>query len=58
MGIVYLPEREPYIAVILTEFNSEREGRRETVAAISEAIYRSGIGMESKSNERSRIARD
>jgi beta-lactamase class A len=58
MGIVYLPEREPYIAVILTEFNSEREGRRETVAAISEAIYRSVMGMESKSNERSGIARD
>ena len=46
MGIVYLPEREPYIAVILTEFDSEREGRRETVAAISEAIYHSVMGME------------
>src|ERR1044071_9497009 len=41
IGIVYLPEREPYIAAILTEFDAEREGRRETVAAISEAIYRS-----------------
>ena len=41
IGIVYLPEREPYLAVILTEFDSERNGRRETVAAISEAIYRS-----------------
>jgi len=46
MGIVYLPEREPYIAVILTEFDSEQEGRRETVAAISEAIYHSVMGME------------
>jgi len=45
MGIVYLPEREPYIAVILTEFDSEQEGRRETVAAISEAIYHSVMGM-------------
>jgi beta-lactamase class A len=52
MGIVYLPEREPYIAVILTEFDSEQEGRRETVAAISEAIYRSVIGMGPKSNGR------
>src|SRR5881296_912004 len=52
MGIVYLPEREPYIAVILTEFDSEKEGRRETVADISEAIYRSVMGMEPKSNER------
>src|SRR5437879_3607718 len=48
MGIVYLPEREPYIAVILTEFDPEREGRREMVAAISEAIYRSVVGMEPK----------
>src|SRR5437899_2235901 len=46
MGIVYLPEREPYIAVILTEFDSEKEGRRETVAAISEAIYRSVMGTQ------------
>jgi beta-lactamase class A len=45
VGIVYLPEREPYIAVILTEFDSEKDGRRETVAAISEAIYRSVMGM-------------
>ncbi len=52
MGIVYLPERAPYIAVILTEFDSEREGRRETVAAISEAIYRSVMRMEPQSNER------
>ena len=48
IGIVYLPEREPYIAVILTEFDPEREGRREMVAAISEAIYRSVVGMEPK----------
>ena len=41
IGIVYLPEREPYITAILTEFDPEREGRRETVAAISQTIYRS-----------------
>jgi beta-lactamase class A len=41
IGIVYLPEREPYLAVILTEFDSDRDGRRETVAAVSEVIYRS-----------------
>jgi beta-lactamase class A len=51
MGIVYLPEREPYVAVILTEFDSEAEGRRETVATVSEVIYRSVMGMEPKSNE-------
>jgi beta-lactamase class A len=52
MGIVYLPEREPYIAVILTEFDSEGNGRREIVAAISEAIYRLIVGAEPRPNER------
>jgi beta-lactamase class A len=51
IGIVYLPEREPYIAAILTEFDPDQEERRETVAAISEAIYRSLLGSESKPNE-------
>jgi beta-lactamase class A len=52
IGIVYLPEREPYIAAILTEFDPEREeGRRETVAAISKVIYRSLLRTDSKSNE-------
>ena len=49
MAIVYLPERQPYIAVILTEFDPERDGRRETVAAISEMIHRSLTGIERKS---------
>jgi beta-lactamase class A len=51
IGIVYLPEREPYIAAILTEFDPDTEGRRETVAAISEAIYRSLLRTEPKSSE-------
>ena len=52
IGIVYLPEREPYITAILTEFDQDREGgRRETVAAISEAIYRSLLKTEPKTNE-------
>ena len=51
VGIVYLPEREPYIAVILTEFEPDRDGRRETVAAISELIYRWLVGEGSKANE-------
>jgi len=49
MGIVYLPERQPYIAVILTEFDSEQDGRRETVAAISEVIHCSLTGTGRKS---------
>jgi beta-lactamase class A len=52
MGIVYLPEREPYIAVVLTEFDSEGNGRREMVAAVSGAIYRLIVGAEPRPNER------
>ena len=51
IGIVYLPEREPYIIAILTEFDPDKEGRREMVAAISRVIYRSLLGTEQKSNE-------
>jgi beta-lactamase class A len=51
IGIVYLPEREPYVAAILTEFDPAQEGRRETVAAISEVIYRSLLARKSKRNE-------
>jgi beta-lactamase class A len=47
-GIVYLPEREPYIVVILTEFDAEKDGRYQTLAGISNLIYRSvtGRGLE------------
>jgi beta-lactamase class A len=51
IGIVYLPEREPYIAAILTEFDPDTDRRRETVAAISQAIYRSLLERKPKSNE-------
>jgi len=51
IGIVYLPEREPYITAILTEFDPDQEGRRETVAAISEVIYGFLQGRRIKSNE-------
>jgi hypothetical protein len=49
MGIVYLPEREPYIAVVLTEFDSDKDGRHETIAAVSEVIYRFLTGAASNS---------
>lgn len=39
-GIVYFPEREPYILVVLTEVASESNGRREGIAKISEAVFR------------------
>ncbi len=51
IGIVYLPEREPYIVAILTECDPDKEGRREIVAAISETIYRSLLQTKPKSNE-------
>ena len=47
-GIVYLPEREPYIVAILTEVNAEENGPRETVKEISQAIYESVTGKRTK----------
>lgn len=38
-GIVYLPEREPYVLVILTEWASGKSGRQDTIARISRAVY-------------------
>jgi beta-lactamase class A len=47
-GIVYLPEREPYILVVLTEVPAESNGRRETIARISEVVFQTLTGMELK----------
>ncbi len=39
-GIVYLPNREPYVVVILTEWARDRTRRRsKTIASISRAIF-------------------
>lgn len=38
-GLVYLPGRKPYAVAILTEWDPDASNRRETVAAISEAIF-------------------
>jgi beta-lactamase class A len=48
-GIVYLPEREPYILVVLTEIASESNSRREAIAKISEAVFRYLTGQGVKS---------
>jgi len=48
-GIVYLPEREPYILVVLTEVAAERNGRREAIAKISGTIFQTLTGLEAKS---------
>jgi len=37
-GIVYLPDREPYVLVVLTEFERER-ARKEPIARISRVVY-------------------
>ncbi|MDQ6861855.1 MAG: class A beta-lactamase-related serine hydrolase, partial [Verrucomicrobiota bacterium] len=44
VGIVYLPEREPYIVAILTEVDPAKNGHRETVKKISEAVYAAVTG--------------
>lgn len=38
-GIVYLPDREPYVVSILTEWDASATGRQETIASISRAVY-------------------
>src|SRR5436190_13808262 len=48
-GIVYLPERDPYILVVLTEVPPETNGRRETIAKVSEVVFQSLTGQEVKS---------
>jgi beta-lactamase class A len=45
-GIVYLPEREPYILAVLTEVAAETNGRRETIAKISEVVFQCLTGTE------------
>jgi beta-lactamase class A len=47
-GIVYLPEREPYILVVLTEVAPESNGRREAIAKISEVVFQCLTGQEVK----------
>lgn len=38
-GIVYLPEREPYVIVILTQWHEDASGRKQTIADLSRAVY-------------------
>ena len=38
-GIVFLPNREPHVVVVLTEWQADAGGRKETIARISKAIY-------------------
>ncbi len=38
-GIVYLPEREPYVLVILTRWAPDRGRRQETIARLAAAVH-------------------
>lgn len=38
-GIVFLPDREPYAVVILTEWAPDSDGRQEAIARLSRAVY-------------------
>ncbi|MBA4156107.1 MAG: serine hydrolase [Gemmatimonadetes bacterium] len=38
-GIVFLPDREPYLLVVLTEWAPGGSGRRPMIAEISRAVY-------------------
>jgi beta-lactamase class A len=40
-GVVYLPDRKPYVLVILTEWDLDASGRSTAIAAISHAVYES-----------------
>jgi beta-lactamase class A len=43
-GIVYLDGRDAYVVVILTEWAPEANGRQETIASISRAVYEAMTG--------------
>jgi beta-lactamase class A len=43
-GIVYMPERKPYVVAILTEWDADTGGRLETIARISEYSHKFMIG--------------
>ena len=47
-GIVFLPDREPYVIVILTEWDTGTGGRSETIARISKQVYQNVTEGESE----------
>jgi beta-lactamase class A len=38
-GIVYLPDREPYVLVVLTEWDRDVSGRKQAIASVSRVVY-------------------
>ena len=39
-GVVYLPDRKPYLITILTRWDADQGGRHDAVASISRAVYK------------------
>lgn len=38
-GIIFVPERKPYVLTVLTEWSSDTKGRSQTIATISREVY-------------------
>jgi beta-lactamase class A len=38
-GIVYLPDRHPYVVAVLTAWHPDATGRSDTIARVSRAVY-------------------
>jgi beta-lactamase class A len=38
-GVVYPPNRKPYVLAVLTEWSSDGSGRKATIAEVSQAVY-------------------
>lgn len=45
-GVVYLPDRKPYVLVILTEWDVDASGRSKAIAEISHCVYETLAGKE------------
>lgn len=45
-GVVYLPDRKPYVLVILTEWDVDASGRSKAIAEISHCVYEALAGKE------------
>jgi len=49
-GVVYPPNRKPYVIAILTEWSPEAAGRSATIAEVSHAVYELLTGTEVRGN--------
>jgi beta-lactamase class A len=54
-GIVYLPEREPYVIAILTEWAPEVTRRKEAIARISRTVYETLSKTDASVNDTAKV---